>query len=287
MTQKPTIDITSQTDEFFVAEASPSPVSWCAILAGAVVAGATSLALLFLGSSLGFATMSPWSGFDPSIMEVTTAAIIWMIVMQWISSGLGGYLTGRLRTRWTDIHSDEVCFRDTAHGFLTWALATLLTAGFLATTAAAIVGTGTQAASTVAAGEAARGQTSENGVIDYYVDSLYRSDRAASVNGSGTDTRGETTRLMLRSMRGDLSEADESYLAQIVANRTGMTRAEAERRVDTVTAEMKQTVEKARKAASTFSIFTFLSMLIGAFIGSVTAAIGGRQRDDLNAIPAM
>src|ERR1700744_5748599 len=77
-----------------------SGVSWPAIIAGTVVAAATSLILLALGAGLGFASISPWSGSGVSVTTFTVMTAIWLIVVQWSASGLGGYLTGRLRSRW-------------------------------------------------------------------------------------------------------------------------------------------------------------------------------------------
>src|ERR1700761_4366470 len=106
------------------AEASVSAVSWPAVFAGAVVAAALALVLVGIGAGLGFASLSPWNG-GPSPAAFTIVAGIWLIVTQWLSAGLGGYVTGRLRTRWVGVHRHEVFFRDTAHGLVSWALAGL------------------------------------------------------------------------------------------------------------------------------------------------------------------
>src|ERR1700757_5178971 len=109
---------------------SRSAVSWAAILAGAATAVATSLVLLAIGTGFGLASVSPW-GNGPSPVTFTVMTAIWLIVMQWLSSAMGGYMTGRLRTRWTGTHTHEVFFRDTAHGFLTWSVATLIAVVFV------------------------------------------------------------------------------------------------------------------------------------------------------------
>jgi hypothetical protein len=160
-----------------------SAVSWSAIVAGSVAAAAATLVLLALGSGLGLAAAGP-SAHAPSPATFGAMTAVWLILTQWIASGLGGYLTGRLRTRWIGTHDHEVFFRDTAHGFLTWALAAVA-AGILA--GPAIAGAGASAAA-----------------------------------------------------------ADPDAV---------------------------------RRAASALSIFTALSMLVGAFIASVAAAIGGHERD--------
>src|SRR6202046_3679100 len=123
-----------------VDEANSSGVSWAAVIGGAFVSAALSLILLALGTGLGFSAVSPWSNTGVSASTIGKGAILWLILMQVIGSLMGGYLAGRLRTKWTKIHSDEVYFRDTAHGFLAWAVALVITAAFLASAAASMAG---------------------------------------------------------------------------------------------------------------------------------------------------
>ena len=172
-----------------------SAVEWAAIVGGALGAVGISIILFSLGSGLGLSTVSPWSWSSPSPTTFGVVAAIWLIVTQWLASGLGGYLTGRLRTKWVGIRTDEVFFRDTAHGFLAWALATVLVATFIALAASA----------------------------------------AASVP-------------------------------------------EATANAATVSAEA---ADQARKAAAAFSVFTALSLLVGAFVGCVAGALGGYHRDEV------
>jgi len=110
-----------------MADAERSAVSWGAIVAGAVVAMVTSLLLLMLGSGLGLVATSPWTADAGTAKALGIGAIVWLIVMQLASAALGGFVGGRLRTRWSAT-ADEVFFRDTAHGLLVWAVATLATA---------------------------------------------------------------------------------------------------------------------------------------------------------------
>jgi hypothetical protein len=269
-------------------EASTSAVSWPAIIAGALAAASASLILLALGSGLGLASVSPWSGSGASATTFTVMTAIWLIVVQWIASGLGGYLTGRLRTKWVRTHTHEVFFRDTAHGFITWALATVLGALVLTSAASSVIGAGVRAASTVAAG-AAQGTVTAAGsaVSGYDVDTLFRSERPDS-GASAADARAEATRILAKSLTtGEFPAADRTYLASLMAARTGVSQADAEQRLDQVTAQIKAADTKARaaadaarKAGALASIYTALSLLIGAFIASVASAIGGRQRDE-------
>jgi hypothetical protein len=140
------------------AQSDGSAISWSAVLAGAVVAIAISLTLLMVGSAFGLASISPWPGVGAKPTTFTIGAGIWLIVMQWLSSALGGYIAGRMRTRWSSLHTDEVFFRDTAHGLLTWATATLVVAmvTVLAATLSSIAAQPTDAQLTNEAAEAAR-----------------------------------------------------------------------------------------------------------------------------------
>src|ERR1700687_598887 len=120
-------------------ESSTSAISWAAIIGGAFAAVALSLILLALGSGFGLASVSPWPNAGGSVTTFTVMTAVWLIVVQWLASGIGGYLTGRLRTKWVGLHTHEVFFRDTANGFLTWAVASVIGAAFLASAASSVV----------------------------------------------------------------------------------------------------------------------------------------------------
>jgi hypothetical protein len=270
-------------------ESSISAISWATILGGAFAAAALSLIILALGSGFGLASVSPWPNPGASVTTFTVMAAIWLIVVQWVSSGLGGYLTGRLRTKWVGVHTHEVFFRDTAHGFLAWAVAAVIGAAVLASGVSSLLSGGAHAAGTVASGAAegaSRGTVQEN-PFPYYVDSLFRSDHP-NANATDPDVRAEATRILVAGIRnGDVPAGDKSYLAQLVAARTGLSPADAEKRVDDVIAKAKaaetkarQIADAARKAGAYLSIFTAASMLIGAFIAAAAAALGGRHRDE-------
>jgi hypothetical protein len=279
-------------------EAATSGVAWPAIIGGAFAAAALSLILLALGSGFGLASVSPWSNTGASATTFTVMTAIWLIVVQWLASGLGGYLTGRLRTKWVGLHTHEVFFRDTANGFLTWAVATVIGAAFLASAAASVVsgtatvvaGVASGAAAGASQGVAEQASQSVGTIADptaYFVDSLYRTDHP-SANVSDGDVRAQSSRILLNGLRnGDVTAPDKTYLVLLVADRTGLSQADAAKRVDEVIAQAKAVEVKARQAADTarkagayLSIFTALSMLVGAFIACVAAALGGQQRDE-------
>lgn len=269
-------------------EAFSSAVSWGAIIAGAATASAVSLLLLAFGAGIGLASVSPWPNAGATATTFAISTAIWLIIVQWIASGMGGYLTGRLRTKWTGTHSHEVFFRDTAHGFLAWSVATLMTAVIVASASSSLVSGGAHALAGGASG-ASQGVSQSNPVdpTAYLVDTLFRSDKP-DPNASTTDIKAETTRILVSSVRnGAMNPADRTYLAQLVAARTGVSQQDAEKRVDAMNAQAKAAADRARaaadaarKAGSQLAFFTSFSMLIGAFIASVSATLGGQQRDE-------
>lgn len=214
-------------------ESSSSAVRWGPIIAGAFAASTLTFILMLLGSGLGLSMVSPWSGSGASVTTFAASTAVWLVVVQWLSSGVGGYLAGRLRTKWVGIHTDEVFFRDTAHGFLAWALATLLVAGVLGSALSAALGSGVQAASTVASGAAmgasAGASANAGGAADnmtsYFVDSLFRpadpNKLAAANPQSDAAAAAQASRILVASAAaGDVSADDSAYLAQLVAART-------------------------------------------------------------------
>lgn len=276
-------------------ESPRSAVSWGAILAGAVVASAVSLVLVLLGSGLGLAAVSPWSGAGASVTTFAVSAVIWFVATQWIASAFGGYITGRLRTKWTDLHGDEVFFRDTAHGFIAWCLSTLIVAAVFSSMLAGIVSQGAQSGAVVLAGAAqgaTQGATQSANLADptdYFIDTLFRPAAGSAPSEAGAaEARTEATRIIVTGLAsGEIPAADKTYLAEMVASRTGITPADATQRVDAVLAQMeaakqkaKEAADAARKAGLTTALLTVAALLVGAFISSVAAAIAGRQRDE-------
>ena len=292
-----------------------SAVSWGAIIAGAAGAASLSLILLMLGTGLGLSSVSPWAYSGVSATTFGVSTILWLTFTQLVASGMGGYLAGRLRTKWIAVHTDEVYFRDTAHGFLAWAVAALATAALLTSVIGSIVNSGIQAGASAAGGVATATAVgaelakfnSDNEPIGYFVDSLFRKDINAAVSVpdiAGSDvmpgwhpkpihagSEPEVTRILMNSlMTGPLPAEDVRYVGQLVALRTGLTQQDAEKRVtdtyvrlqtrlrDAETAA-KEAADKGRKATAYGALWLFISLLIGAFVASFAATIGGRQRD--------
>jgi len=312
-------------------ETSASGVSWGAILAGAAGAAALAMLLLMLGVGLGLSSISPWAEQGVDARTVGVATIVWLSFTQLAASGMGGYLAGRLRTKWAGAHTDEVYFRDTAHGFLAWAIAMLVTAAMLTGAVGAIVGSGVQAGASLAGGAAGAataaatgagatalssndggGNGMNGGSMGYFVDSLFRSaagpssptaaapapqDGAAAPNAGTPAARpapmpsAEVARIFANSLRtGALPADDVHYVGQLVAQRTGISQQDAEKRVTDTYAKAqaklhdaetaaRDAADKARKASAYATLWMFIALLIGAFVASLAATWGGRRRD--------
>lgn len=257
-------------------EAYASGVSWSAVIGGAFVSAALGLILLTLGTGLGFSSVSPWSNVGASVSTITKAAIVWLIVTQIMASAMGGYLAGRLRTKWTQVHTDEVYFRDTAHGFLVWAVGLVITASVLVSAATTFAGERAHPTATSSAATASEAATDPNA---YFVDMLLRSNPAATDRNDATE-RGMVQRTFDHALRQrDMSSADKTYLTQVVAARTGMNESESEKRVSDVFEQAQNSADKARSAIARFSLWLFVALLCGAFCASYAGTIGGRQRD--------
>ena len=238
---------------------------------------ALTLVLLAFGIGLGLSVVSPWSGAGVSATTFKIGTGLYLIVIAMLSSSIGGYIAGRLRTGWTGVHSDEVYFRDTAHGFIAWAFASVLGAILLASPASSLIGGAASGA--MQAGTAAASQA---GPMDGYVDTLLRSDAPPAANaGNAQDPRGEMTRLFTTSFRngGELKPADRTYVAKVVSARTGLSQADAEKRVNDVVTQVKSDTDAARKATAQLAFWLVASLLIGAFCASLAATEGGGLRD--------
>jgi hypothetical protein len=277
-------------------EASNPAIAWGPIFAGAFAAAAATMVLMLLGSGLGLTMISPWLGYSASITTIAVSTAIWIVVVQWLSSAIGGYLSGRLRTKWVGVHTDEVFFRDTAHGFMAWSVATLIVIGTIALQSTVLSGAGTHVAANVAGGAAnAAGQSAQagnqNDVTGYFADSLLRPSDASPLAATGPEAEqasAQVTRILtVSAMQGEVSQEDRTYLANLVAARTGLSPQDAQARVDAtlnkaneLKAKAQKAADDARKAGATAAILGALSMVIGAFIASVAGAMGGSQRDE-------
>ncbi|WP_322045283.1 hypothetical protein [Paraburkholderia sp. J67] len=284
-------------------------VSWRAILAGAVGMAAFSLILLTLGTGLGLSSLSPWPGSGAHAKTFGAAVVIWICVSQIMASGLGGYLAGRLRRHWPRISSDETHFRDTAHGFLAWALATLVMACLLASTVSGLGRTAAMAAaetgthSAMGLGGVDRGNAQaawQTWPVGYLIDGMLRPvDGAPAPMATRPEQaladvaqKQEVARIFLNALPsgGALSPEDTRYVSQVVAQQTGLAPADAQARVSTTYARLQDKMnametaaraaaDEARKVTIRATLWLFVSLLMGAFTASFMATVGGRLRE--------
>jgi hypothetical protein len=275
-------------------------VSWGAVFAGAAVATATSLILLLLGFGLGLSVISPFAGEGAEMSTIGIGTAIWLALTHILASGLGGYLAGRLRVKWPDVDRDEVYFRDTANGFITWAVATLIAIALTISTATSILAggarvgemAGTAVGGLAGAAGSAASQGADSNFVDYFVDGLLRdTPDAQDMQEAGEAVRRELATIFQRNLlTGEFDQEDRQYLASVIARYTNMSPGEAEARVNelinraeetmaSAAATAREAADTARKAAAYSSLWIFIAFLMGAFAASFLGTFGGRQRD--------
>lgn len=296
---------TSPTSLRLAEEDRTDSVSWSAILCGALAAFGATAVLGFLGLGLGFSVASPW-GTMASGVALTASAAAWLVFMQWVSAAFGGYVAGRLRSKrpsmletplMPEARAEETYFLYLAHGFLAWAVSTLLVIWLLGSVTNDAV---SQSASTARQGAGTGGQTASAQIglasapTQYYVDTLFRpaqgpagqaTHRPVGDPATRAEARAEAERILVRGVTSGWTEPDKARLASLVNEQSGLPEGEAVRRVDSVVTQVDQAVaavrdaaDKARKGAAAIALLGALSMLIGAFLASVAAVYGGFHR---------
>jgi hypothetical protein len=293
-------------------EDADSAVSWKAIFAGTTASLSVTMILLAFGIGVGFSVISPWGDQGVSATTFTVSAAVYLFCVSMLSSTIGGYLAGRLRSRWASVNEHERYFRDSAHGFVVWALAAVIGAVIMGGAASHIISGVSSGLGSAAGGAAQAG--AQSSASDIYVDQLMRTNPAGSAGGgaaasgaqqatsptSGDQTaaplqggqiapqgrqdvgnRAEITRIIGPAMTkgGSLSDSDKKYLASVVAARAGLSQADAEARVDTVINQAKQAADKARKSTALFGLWLAAAMLAGALSAALAAIEGGNLRN--------
>ena len=278
-----------------IVEVAPgtSFVEWGAVLAGGAMAAAISFVLLTFGTAIGLSFVSPWANVGASTKVIASLAVFWTMAQQIGAAMVGGYIAGRMRSRWGETTEHEVEFRDGLHGGLVWAVSIIISAALLLSAAGAVVRTGTEAAGRVAAATVANADP-----LAYQADVLLRRTAAAPAGATppaqaavtqNADQRAEVLRILAKSVgAGGLSEADRNYLAGLIAQRTGLPRPEAEKRISDVYADAsraaKEAADKARRAAILSGFVIAAGLLVALGAAWWAAQRGGHHRD--NSIPA-
>jgi hypothetical protein len=285
-------------------DASHTPFSWSAALAGTLAAMAVSFIIIALGSGIGLSFASPY-GSGPSATSLTVAAAVWLVMAQAMGFATGGYLAGRLRSPAHDGIAGQSTFRDAAQGFVVWAIGTVVMAALVIATGYFALDATARAASGLATNVAAArsdNTTSTTAATDYFVDLLFRPGAAAPATAGQnptdtvgiapagarpaltSETRAEATRILVRGVtQGGLDEQDRAYLAQVISARTGLPADEAKQRVAAVESKareaVKEAADKTAKAGAYVSFWTFMSLLFGGAAATLGAMLGGELRD--------
>jgi len=253
-------------------------VEWGAVLAGAVLAAALSFVLLTFGAAIGLSATSPWPNSGLSVKVIATLAVFWALAQQIGSLMAGGYVAGRMRSRWHEA-GDETEFRDGLHGGLVWAVAVLISAFFVFATASLAVRTGADVAGSAVVGAASR----TTNPMDTVLDAMLRTPAGApqSRNTVASDEiRGELTRILTSAVAtGSLSAENRTYLASLIAQRTGVPQQEAEKRVDDAITAARTAADKARRAAILTGFVTAAGLILSFGAAWWAAIKGGQHRD--------
>jgi hypothetical protein len=284
-------------------------LSWGAIIAGALCAAAISLVLFAFGSAIGLSAVSPWPhvGLPPTVALIIVA--LWTAIVQVVAFAAGGYVAGRVRNSWgSAVTTHERRFRDGMHGLMVWAVGLLVGAAFAVSAAGSLLRTGVQATATVTAGTVGgatavspaggqRGTTAIATPGDIAFDYLMRPVAAPApaagappptANMPAQDLKPSIVRIFADGLQaGSLPPADRAYLASLVAMRTGVSQADAEKRVDDAfqqakdaEAKARAAADKARKASVLAAFLAAATLAIACAAACAGAAAGGRHRDE-------
>jgi hypothetical protein len=271
--------------------AGASFVEWGAVFAGAVLAAALSFVLLTFGTAIGLSAASPWPSAGLSAKVIASLAVFWAIAQQIGALMAGGYVAGRMRSRWLE-PGHEAEFRDGLHGGLVWAVGVLIGALLVFATAGLIARTGADVAGKAAASVASPGEP-----MDLVLDTMLRPTGAAAAppaagapaaaprarpasTAPADDIRAEIGRILARSVAsGSIGTDNRTYLAQLVAQRSGISQQEAERRVDEAVNAARAAADKARRAAVLTGFVTAAGLIISFAAAWWAALKGGQHRD--------
>jgi hypothetical protein len=248
-----------------------SYIHWGPVIAGALAATAVSFVLMTFASSIGLLVASPSPTWRDTSVGLALLSGLWILLVAVGSFALGGYLAGRVRSSWATT-PDEIEFRDGTHGLLVWALGVVLGALLLwaSTTALSTINAATSATQRPGAGEPA--------FLAYELDRLFRSERRPDT--VDPEARAEAGRIIMTGLgRREIASDDRSYLVRLVAARTGLNAADADRRVAQIIAEARQANRQTRTSAIILAFMTAASLAAGAAAAWFAAEAGGRHRD--------
>jgi hypothetical protein len=287
--------------------AGASFVEWGAVFAGAVLAAAIAFVLLTFGTAIGLSATSPWPNSGLSAKVIASLAVFWAMAQQIGAFMVGGYVAGRMRSRWHEPTQHEVEFRDGMHGGLVWAVGVVISAILVMATVGVLARAGVE----VAGQTATVATESASDPMDLVLDALLRPTTAAqagalaspppaaggqaqtpaapraraSAPSTGDEVRAEMSRILANSVaKGSLSSENRAYLVQLVSQRAGISQQEADKRVNDAINTAREAADKARRAAVLAGFVTAAGLIISFGAAWWAALKGGNHRD--NSIPA-
>lgn len=249
-------------------------VDWPAIFAGVAVASGISIVMFTFGAAIGLSMVSPYDGDGVSRELYFSALGLWTLWVVLSSLAAGGYVAGRLRKPMGDATEHEVEVRDGAHGLVVWGVSIVVAAVLVALGVAGVAG------ATVSATRGALIDGGRSDAVAYTIDALFRAPKQPTPAAVTDADRREVARILtLGTVRGDLNATDQTYIADLIAARTGLNETEAQGRVTEVLAEAQSKADAARKLGVVLGFFTAAALVVGAAAAAWTATLGGRHRD--------
>ena len=267
-----------------------SYIDWAAIIGGIVLASAISIVMLAFGSAIGLSFSTASVTAKGYAIGAGIGAAIWFIWVQVSSFMAGSYLTGRMRKRKHNSTEHEVEVRDGSHGLLVWAGGVLIGSYLALSGVSSVVNsigsiarTATESSATVVGG-------SPSGSMQYYTDVLLRTPATATTSSLRSDrpaVASEINTILARSTLAEPNPDDQTYLAQIVSQQTGVTAEIAKTRVDdtyasiaSAKANVAKVADSARRVGIIAAFLLAASMLVSAAAAYWAATVGGNHRDE-------
>ena len=252
-------------------DAEPRYLQWTPVIAGALAATALSLILVTFAAAVGLGVSSTSPTWRDASVALWLLSGLYLILQAIISFGFGAYIAGRMRRPLGAGPADQVETRGGLHGLAVWAVAVVLGA-----MVAALAGVAT--ANRPAPATASNSSAAEP-VLSYELDRLFRSARRPPNVDLRAD-RAEAGRILLTSSGHDgVSTDDRAYLVQLVASTTGLSAADAERRVDNSIANARTALNRSRRSTIILAFSLATALLLGAVAAWAAACAGGRHRD--------
>jgi hypothetical protein len=247
-------------------------IQWGPAVAGALAAAALAFVMHSFAVAIGLAVSSTAPTWRDSSAVLQILSGLYLVLTAIAAFGVGGYMAGRLRAPLAG-SAEEVEFRDGTHGILVWAIAMVLTALMAWMTAQSLTRLAAPSGGPPGSAQSVGGEN----LIAYDLDHLFRAERR-SQNTDLTYARSEAARILLTSAgHSGVSPEDRAYLVRLTASVTGAP--DAEKRVDTVIAQARDNIRKARRSGVILSFMAGAAALVGAAVAWFAACAGGQHRD--------